>query len=43
MLKKLFSVREDAKRFHRKEIFKPLEADYMTYLEELELEYELNG
>ena len=42
MLKYLFSVRNDAKRFHRKEIFKPLEADYMTYLEELELEYELN-
>ena len=43
MLKYLFSVRKDAKRFHRKEVFKPLEADYMTYLEELELEYELRG
>jgi len=27
----------------RKEVFKPLEEEYMTYLEELELEYELNG
>ena len=43
MLKYLFSVRKDAKRFHRKENFKPLEADYMTYLEELQLEYELRG
>lgn len=43
MLKYIFSVRKDAKRFHRKEIFKPLEADYMTYLEELQLEYELRG
>ncbi len=43
MLKYIFSVRKDAKRFHRKEVFKPLEADYMTYLEELQLEYELRG
>ncbi len=43
MLKYIFSVRKDAKRFHRKEVFKPLEADYMTYLEELEAEYELRG
>ncbi len=43
MLKYLFSVRKDAKRFHRKEVFKPLEEEYMTYLEELQLEYELRG
>jgi len=43
MVKYIFSVRKDAKRFHHKEIYIPLEAEYMTYLEELEAEYELRG
>ena len=43
MVKYIFSVRKDAKRFNRKEIYKPLEAEYMTYLEELEAEYEMRG
>ena len=44
---RLFTIlseeKEASKRFHRKEIFKPPEVVYKTYLEETEAEYELKG
>ena len=42
-MKYLFSSRKDAERYNRKEIYKPLEAEYMTLLEKLEEKGELRG
>ena len=43
IMKYIFSSRKDAERYNRKEIYKPLEAEYMTLLEKLEEKGELRG
>ena len=42
-MKYIFSSRKDAERYNRKEIYKPLETEYMTLLEKLEEKGELRG
>ncbi len=43
MMKYIFSIRKDAERFNRKEIYKSLETEYMTLLEKLEEKGKLEG
>ena len=43
MMKYIFSIRKDAERFNRKEIYKPLETEYMTFLEKLEEKGKIEG
>ena len=43
IMKYIFSSRKDAERYNRKEIYKPLETEYMTLLEKLEEKGELRG
>ena len=43
MMKYIISIRKDAERFNRKEIYKPLETEYMTFLEKLEEKGKIEG
>ena len=43
MMKYIFSTRKDAERFNRKEIYKSMEAEYMTLLEKLEEKGKIEG
>ena len=43
MMKYNFSIRKDAERFNRKEIYKSLETEYMTLLEKLEEKGKMEG
>ena len=43
MMKYIFSTRKDAERFNRKEIYKSMEAEYMTLLEKLEEKGKMEG
>ena len=43
MMKYIFSIRKDAERFNRKEIYKSLETEYMTLLEKLEEKGKIEG
>ncbi len=43
MMKYNFSIRKDAERFNRKEIYKSMEAEYMTLLEKLEEKGKMEG
>ena len=43
MMKYIFSIRKDAERFNRKEIYKSMEAEYMTLLEKLEEKGKMEG